>query len=313
MPIVALSLAMSFLFYARSMTAEATPPARESVEIPSDITQVPAASPQSLYFIASQGDPIAGGRFFEIYRWDRFPSVIIMDLADFAAQDRMFSRLAFYLEKQGYRGLLLSDADLEGKHGWNAHDYGPGGLATFYNAATASNFPLDPEELLLRDIMLREGIITVKSAGFGAGAGAVLSISRESDRYARRLLLAHESYHGIFFTSAGYRKLCYGLWDAAPRDERKFILRLLGVLGYDTSSRELTVNEFQAYLLQQPGPMLEAYVRRMAPLLEKNKSLTTPPVDAVLPFLIADEKQLESFLVDHLGVHAGGAYNVNTP
>jgi hypothetical protein len=313
MPIAALSLAISFLFPAPAKAIEGARPAEGNAEVPSDISQVPAATPQSLRAIADQVGPIEGGRLFEIHRWDRFPSVIIMDLADFAAQDRMFSRLAFYLEKQGYRGRLLSDAEMEGKHGWNAHDYGPGGLVAFYNAAAASKFPLDPEELLLRDIMLREGIIKTKSAGFGAGAGAVLSISRESDRYARRLLLAHESYHGIFFTSADYRKLCHELWDAAPRDERKFIQRLLGFLGYDTSSRELAVNEFQAYLLQQPGPMLEAYVRRMAPLLEKNKNFTTPPVESVLPFLIADEKQLESFLVDHFGIHAGGAYNGTTP
>ena len=55
---------------------------------------------------------------------------------------------------------LLSDTELAGKHGWNAHDYGPDGLASFFNAAAATRFPLDPEETLLLGIALREGIVT---------------------------------------------------------------------------------------------------------------------------------------------------------
>ena len=263
---------------------------------------------RSLRDIADASGPIGDGSEFIVGRWDRFPSVLILDLRDFAAQDRMFSRLAFYLEKSGYRGRLMTDGELEGLHGWNAHDYGPAGLAAFFTAASAKNFPLTDEELRLRDLVLEEGIIERRGDSFSAGAGAVLSICRESDRYARRLLLAHESYHGIFFTVPAYRRLCYSLWDAAEKNERRFMLRLLTYLGYDTGSRELVVNEFQAYLLQQPASMLEAYVRRMEPLMVKNPNVSTPPVEDALPGLIADEKKLESFLEKNFEIGAGGMY-----
>ncbi len=49
---------------------------------------------------------------YGLFRWDRFPSILVMDTRDFAFQDRMFSRLAFFLEKRGFRGRLLSDAEL---------------------------------------------------------------------------------------------------------------------------------------------------------------------------------------------------------
>ena len=38
--------------------------------------------------------------------------------------------------------------------------------------------------------------------------GAILSISRSSSKYERILLLAHESYHGVYFCSVKYRDLC---------------------------------------------------------------------------------------------------------
>ena len=173
---------------------------------------------------------------FALFRWDRFPSVLVLDMADFAEQDRMFSRLAFYLEKPGYRGRLLSDAQLAGKHGWNAHDYGPEGLASFFDAAEAARFPLDGEELLLRGLALREGIIAMEGEVFRPGSGAVLSISRSSSKYERIFLLAHESYHGIFFCSEEYRELCGRLWKAAPLSARLFMTRLLAALDYDPSS-----------------------------------------------------------------------------
>ena len=43
---------------------------------------------------------------------------------ELAAQGWMLSRLAFFLGKRGYRGQLLTDARLSGKHDCNAHDYG---------------------------------------------------------------------------------------------------------------------------------------------------------------------------------------------
>jgi hypothetical protein len=237
---------------------------------------------------------------------DRLSPVLVIDLADFPEQDRMFSRLAFFLEKRGYRGRLLSDEELAGKHGWNAHDYGPEGLASFFAKAAASRFPLDAEELLLRGLALREGLIAQEGETFIPGSGAILSISGSSSKYERILLLAHESYHGIYFCSEEYRNLCAKTWAAAPASERRFMARLLEYLGYDGSDHGLLVNEFQAYLLQQPRSMAAAYFERVGKLIANEEGI--PGAADVLPSLLKDERTLEAFLTARYGIAAGGAY-----
>lgn len=270
---------------------------------------LPAPTTASLEAIEGETGQLAGAAF-ALYRWSLFPSVLVLDMADFTTQDRMFSRLAFFLEKAGYRGRFLTDAQLAGKHGWNAHDYGPQGLAAFFNKAAKARFTLDSEELLLRSLALREGILAKgdgpqESAALVPGSGAILSISRSSNKYERMLLLAHESYHGIYFCSAKYRSLCERLWKAAPASERHFMTRLLAALGYDPASHDLAVNEYQAYLLQQPRPAAAAYFKRVGKLVEDEAGV--PTSEEVLPALLRDEAALERFLVRHFGMQAGGA------
>jgi len=40
---------------------------------------------------------------YEIFRWDRFPSFLIFDTASYVVQDRLVKRLAFFVEKTGFR------------------------------------------------------------------------------------------------------------------------------------------------------------------------------------------------------------------
>jgi hypothetical protein len=261
-------------------------------------------APASLAAIEEGRGLIPQGGEFLLYRWDVFPSVLVFDLSSFVVQDRMFSRLAFFLEKRGYRGRLLTDAQLAGKHGWNAHDYGAEGLASFFSKAAASGFRLDAEELALRDIALREGIVVRSGPAFAPGAGAVLSICRSSSKYERILLLAHESYHGIFFCSSDYRDLCESAWAAAPEAERSFVSRLLAALGYDETAHELAVNEYQAYLLQQPAASLPAYFERVSKLLSDDPN--APDISQVLPGLERDEAELQRFLESRYSISAGG-------
>jgi hypothetical protein len=258
----------------------------------------------TLAFIEKASDEIAPNTSFNLYRWDRFPKVIIFDFETLSYQDRMFTRLAYFLEKRWHRGALLSDKELQDKHGWTAHDYGPQGLASFFSKAASSGFPLDDEELLLRSILLREGVIEAKDHSYIPGEGAALSINRSSSYYERVLLLAHESYHGIYFCSAEYRKLCREVWASASPAERLFIIKLLSRLTYDTADRELLINEFQAYLLQQPRSYAPAYFKRAAKLIADEDG--EPDIDAVLPDLLASEQKLEDYLMAHYAIRAGG-------
>jgi hypothetical protein len=108
-----------------------------------------------------------------------------------------------------------------------------------------------PEESRLRDVLLANGIIRANGDAFAPGAGAVLSISRESSATLRELLMTHEGFHGVFFALPAYRDACSAAWDALGDDERAVWLGFLDLKGYHTADPYLVVNEFQAYLFQQ--------------------------------------------------------------
>jgi hypothetical protein len=236
----------------------------------------------------------------EVYRWTRFPDILIVDSASFAVQDRLFSRLAYYLEKSGFRGRLLTNAQLAGRHGWNAHDYGAAGLADFFSAAVATSFPLNPEEIALRRLSLQEGIIFASRSGYDPGKGGILGISQSSSRVERELLLTHESFHGVFFSSAEYRDFCQGLWDSLSPELRSFYESFLGSLGYDIGAPTLVINEFQAYLMQQPLSYAAGYFQRFLALQEA-RGRTVAAWQ-----LLQNADSLDGFLKARFGFGAGG-------
>ncbi len=189
---------------------------------------------------------------FEVFTWSRFPRVLIFDTADYGIQDGIFKRLAFFVEKAGYRGTIPDTGDIKEKHGYNAHDYRAEDLARFYSEALSRGIALTPGESELKRILLDNGIMTEGSAGFSPVDGAVLSISRESSMELRRLLLTHECFHGAFFESGAFRAECAKAWEALSDVERATWLLFFDYGAYDSGDRYLVVNEFQAYSLQQP-------------------------------------------------------------
>ena len=199
----------------------------------------------------------------EVFKWDRFPSVLVFDTADYDVQNRYFRRLAFFAEKQGFRGRLLTDAELAGRHAFNAHDYSAETLAEFFSLAALSDFPLLDEELELRGILLNSGIIRSTGEGaFTAGAGAVLSISRASPGYLRYSFMAHEGFHALFFIDEDFRNKVAEVYAATDGRATAFLrdyFRLVDGLGYDTSNSVLMQNEFAGYLLQNRHDAVRNY------------------------------------------------------
>jgi hypothetical protein len=198
---------------------------------------------------------------YELFSWTRFPRVLIMDTADYEVQSRFFKRLAFFVEKRGYRGRLVTDAEIAVRHGFNAHDYRAEDLARFFSQAADERFPLHPEEEQLRAILLANGILKGSNGEYAPGTGAVISISRSSGPLLRRHLLTHEAFHGVFFASEVYRESCIELWDALDERERAFWLLFFRWVGYDTDDQYLSANELQAYLFQQERPEVGPYFR----------------------------------------------------
>ncbi|MDC7235023.1 MAG: hypothetical protein PQJ58_17455 [Spirochaetales bacterium] len=220
----------------------------EAVDIPPFPTPLARSGEQILYRPLSEWR----NRDFEVYSWSSFPEILIFDLLDYDVQNRFFRRLAFFVEKKGFKGQLLTNAELKGRHAWNAHDYRPSDLAEFFNLVEERNFTIYPEEALLRNLLIRQGILIQKKDGsLAPGTGAVLSISRESSDALRYRFFVHEASHGIYFTNFEYREFVRKLWESLDSRDREMWRFFLGWYGYDPEDEDLMINEFQAYLLQQ--------------------------------------------------------------
>ena len=204
---------------------------------------------------------------FELYRWSGVPAatapLLIFDTADYATQSRLFRRLAFFVEKRGFRGRLLADEELAGRRGYNAHDYAAPDLARFFSLAQDQGVALNAAEQLLRDVAVAHGVVQPDpGGGWRAGAGAVLSISQASYAQLRDLLLRHEALHGLYFTHAAYRETVWAAWQQLSADEQRFWTLLLASVNYDVDYPDLVVNEFQSYLLQQGANGVASFLAR---------------------------------------------------
>jgi len=204
-------------------------------------------------------------RRYEVFRWDRFPSLLIFDTADYAVQDRMLKRLAFFVEKAGFRGRLAPDDEIAELHGWNAHDYRAKDLARFFQSAHEVNFPLLAEERELERILLTAGIIRESGEGIQEGSGGIISISRESEAYLRTLFMAHEGFHGLFFIDEDFHAFSRGRWQQFPAEAKRFIVSFFNFQHYDTANDYLLVNEFMAHVLQQSASQAVHYFGKNLP------------------------------------------------
>ena len=208
------------------------------------------------------------GNDYELFEWDRFPGILFFDVSTYAVQDDFFRRLAFFVEKAGYKGRLLSDSELRGKHGYNAHDYKADDLARFFEKARREDFPLNDKELLLKEILVHNGVIRVLADGeVAAGSGAVISISQESPSYLRAQFIAHEGWHGIFFIDEDFRNTVASIYYTLDYDTLAYLRRYFQVtpsLNYDVNDDYLMKNEFMAYMLQRPVSETAGYFVEMA-------------------------------------------------
>ena len=191
---------------------------------------------------------------YEVFEWDRNPGILFFDIVEYNVQDNFFRRLAYYVEKTGYKGKLWSNEVLEGKHGYNAHDYSAESLASFFNRATEENFRLNEEEELLKKILLINGLLIQDGNLVKSGGGGVVSISRQSDAFTRSKLMAHEAWHTLFFRDEAFRNFVAAVYYTFDPDSRQFLLDFFASqtgLGYDLSDEYLVHNEFMAYIMQQ--------------------------------------------------------------
>ena len=192
---------------------------------------------------------------YEVFSWEQFPSVLIIDTADYGVQDQLVKRLAFFVEKAGFRGRLVEDEEVRDLHGYNAHDYRPESLAAFFDTAEKQGFNLNRKEIELREILEREKIIVRSADGWLAGNGGLLTFSKSTNDSLRTTLLTHESLHGIYFITPEFRNIVSQVYTRMDRLSLEFLQQYFvsqPTLNYDLEDSYLMENEMMAYLLQQP-------------------------------------------------------------
>ena len=177
---------------------------------------------------------------FELFEWDRFPGILFFDTRNYTIQDNFFRRMAFFAEKEGYKGRLLTDEELGTMHGFNALDYRPETLADYFNLAAKEKFPLNKEERLLKKICIENGLLIADGDSVKPGYGTIVSISRESYEGQRFQLINHEAWHSLYYTMDPQ---CLGFLIDYFKSQAH--------LGYDTNDEFLMKNEFMAYMIQQ--------------------------------------------------------------
>ena len=254
---------------------------------------------------------------YELFSWEQFPSVLIFDFADYSVQDAYLKRLSFFAEKKGFTGKLLSDGALTSLHGFNAHDYRAETLAAFFQKAEEEHFLLNKSELHLRKILFRNGIIIRTETGIEAGKGAIVSISRQSERDLRYRFITHECLHGIYFTEGSFRDTVTEVFRQTNPRAALFLRRYFEIypaLQYNTNDDYLLQNEFMAYLLQQSNDLLQQYFVQLSWLRLMN---TAEPAlcryirkTKVKDFMQA-AMQMDSFLYTTWGVRGGRISLVN--
>ncbi len=200
---------------------------------------------------------------YELVEWEEVPHVLFFDFANYQVQSDYLTRMAYFAEKDGYKGTLVNDAFVKSHHGYNAHDYRDKDMAAFFTLAHDTGFELNEREYRLRDILVHNGIIIANEDGtFAPGIGAIVSISKESPEYLRWQFLAHESWHGIYFTSQKFRDAVDIWYDEFDKESFEFIKVFWSTqpgLNYDVNDDYLMRNEFMAYIMQQTMPNIGSY------------------------------------------------------
>ena len=227
---------------------------------------------------------------FELYSWSSLPGILIIDTRDYAIQANLFKRLAFFVEKTGWQGKIPPWDSLHDRHSYNAHNYRAEDLARFFNQALPSE--LTPGENLLREILVRSGVMGGGTRRYYPVGGGILSLSQESTPRLRKKLMVHEMLHAVFYRYADYRENVFTIWERLSVDEKSIWYLFLYSRDYHGDDTYLAVNEFQAYLLQQSEPAWQVYF----------SDVVVPGIRAdlpmewvyLIPFLTANDKPFGS-------------------
>lgn len=206
------------------------------------------------------------------------PKIFVFDFPGLTTQGRTFNRATQFTEQQqanlGYPRVLGNDEIVQYMESLRrtqanfafGHDLLVSELVQFYNLADRDKISLFPEELVLRDFMIEQGLMKVWRSFYQAIQPDVVILSipqmqaKKEDEppvseLARRAIFTHEVAHGEYYTNQYYANYCRRFWNETLKDsQREAFINLFKKYNYAVNLSELVVNEMQAYLMFTPDP-----------------------------------------------------------
>lgn len=204
------------------------------------------------------------------------PTITVIDFPSLVTQGRMFNRLVTLIERMGaQQGHVLDNAEMAnyirsaGKTEATlayGNDFLVSEMVVFFNLAELGNITLNPEEIALRQFLLDQRLMAVRTGFYQAlvPAAVVLSLPQEKTAapgqpsvtaLARQTILAHEISHAVYYTDPSYVRFCHQFWNSVMSEkERAAFRKFLARGGYNPENEELMINESQAYLMHTPDP-----------------------------------------------------------
>ena len=241
----------------------------------------PATSPalRALKRLTPQEILTASHDVFSIYVLRDSERTLILDFPNTREQSKMFARLILFIERAGASKTRvmtvpevqkwLTQNSLQFDTLTVGNNMRTSELARFFNSARFQGEPITVDEQRLYDWLVQWQLLREEDAGVSVvdPERILVSVPQVSsvpgcagctvNAAQRAAILQHELSHARFATDTVYQN--YSLWfwsNAMSLVSRDKFTRFLRSRGYDTSIRELSANEMQAFLMNTPDPAM---------------------------------------------------------
>jgi len=213
---------------------------------------------------------------FGIWSYADNPNVYVFDFPTLNQQGQTFNRAMQLTEQfnESYKRVFSQDemskyliAIRRNQANFAfGHDFLVNELVLFFNLASRDKIALLPEEALMRDFLLGQGLMDNWRGFFRAlkPEVVILSMPQVQERHdneprinelARRAIFTHEMAHAEFYTNRYYADYCRKFWsEKLSEAQRGLFQKFLSNYNYSVNQQELLINEMQAYLMFTPDP-----------------------------------------------------------
>lgn len=236
--------------------------------MPADATEVVSADFQA----------ILNGRSgeFVVWNYDGNSNVYIFDFPSLQQQGQTFNRAMQLTEQynEAYKRVMRMDEMAKylkaiRRNQANfayGHDFLVNELVLFFNLASRDKVELTPDETVLRDFMVEQGMMENWRGFYRAKKPdvVILSIPQVQEKHdneprvtelARRAVFTHELAHAEYYTNPYYADYCRKFWYEKLSDAQRTVFqKFLANYNYSINQQELLINEMQAYLMFTPDP-----------------------------------------------------------